>query len=231
MDGSTISRSLCGAMDYRDGMSMDMVAHKHNVGPGTVRDWLLRHNIPIRTLSQAGSLRRNGADGFEWTETRIGRLKDLWLLGRSASQIAAELRCSRNGVIGKARRLKLPSRKSPIIRTGKPKPTIVRLRAAIAKRYVVKVPKAANNGQKSVAARKANRQAEEAIKAMPVIYDRDNGQQEPKGCLFIERSLSDPAWGYCQATATEYGGSWCAEHRKRVFVCREVQVGEMKEAA
>lgn len=48
-------------------------------------------------------------DGWPWTEDRVGRLKELWAKGMSAVQIASALGgVSRNAVISKAKRLKLP---------------------------------------------------------------------------------------------------------------------------
>jgi GcrA cell cycle regulator len=52
---------------------------------------------------------------MSWTDERIDRLKTLWLQGMTASQIADELGgVSRNAVIGKAHRLGLQSRPSPV---------------------------------------------------------------------------------------------------------------------
>ena len=50
-----------------------------------------------------------------WTDERVELLKKLWSDGLSASQIAAELGgITRNAVIGKAHRLGLQSRPSPV---------------------------------------------------------------------------------------------------------------------
>jgi GcrA cell cycle regulator len=50
-----------------------------------------------------------------WTDERIEQLKSLWMQGMTASQIAEELGgVSRNAVIGKAHRLGLQSRPSPV---------------------------------------------------------------------------------------------------------------------
>ena len=55
---------------------------------------------------------------MEWTEARVDKLKTLWEDGLSASQIAENLGdVTRNAVIGKAHRLGLSSRPSPIKRT------------------------------------------------------------------------------------------------------------------
>lgn len=53
-----------------------------------------------------------------WTDNpdAAGKLRTLWKKGLSASQIAAELGCTRNTVIGKAHRLRLSKRPSPIKR-------------------------------------------------------------------------------------------------------------------
>jgi GcrA cell cycle regulator len=52
---------------------------------------------------------------MSWTDERIDRLKSLWTQGMTASQIADELGgVSRNAVIGKAHRLGLQSRPSPV---------------------------------------------------------------------------------------------------------------------
>ena len=50
-----------------------------------------------------------------WTDERIDSLKNMWEKGLTASQIAEELGgVSRNAVIGKAHRLGLKSRPSPV---------------------------------------------------------------------------------------------------------------------
>ena len=52
---------------------------------------------------------------MSWTDERIDRLKAMWNEGKTASQIAEELGgVSRNAVIGKAHRLGLDARPSPV---------------------------------------------------------------------------------------------------------------------
>jgi GcrA cell cycle regulator len=58
---------------------------------------------------------KEGFVTMSWTDERIDRLKELWTQGMTASQIADELGgVSRNAVIGKAHRLGLQSRPSPV---------------------------------------------------------------------------------------------------------------------
>lgn len=47
---------------------------------------------------------------FDWTDERVTRLKELWAEGASGSVIARLFGTSRNSVIGKAHRLKLPAK-------------------------------------------------------------------------------------------------------------------------
>lgn len=59
---------------------------------------------------------------MSWTDERIELLRGLWEKGLSASQIAEQLGdgISRNAVIGKAHRLGLKSRPSPVKTSGEP---------------------------------------------------------------------------------------------------------------
>lgn len=50
------------------------------------------------------------SNGTPWTESQIDQLKADWAEGYSCSQIGERLGVTRNAVIGKAHRLKLPSR-------------------------------------------------------------------------------------------------------------------------
>lgn len=60
---------------------------------------------------------------MSWTDERINQLRSMWEKGLTASQIADELGgVSRNAVIGKAHRLGLKSRPSPVKATEKAKP-------------------------------------------------------------------------------------------------------------
>ncbi len=64
-----------------------------------------------------------------WTEERIADLMRMWTAGHTVSCIGNALGVSKNTVIGKAHRLKLPSRPSPIrLSTSprKPKPPMAK---------------------------------------------------------------------------------------------------------
>jgi GcrA cell cycle regulator len=57
-----------------------------------------------------------------WTPHLDARLRAEWAAGTSASEIGRQLGVSKNAVIGRAHRLYLPSRPSPIRRKGEPSP-------------------------------------------------------------------------------------------------------------
>jgi GcrA cell cycle regulator len=65
---------------------------------------------------------------MEWTEEAIAKLRTLWAEGLSTAEIGRRLNISKNAVVGKAHRLNLPPRPSPIRRTegdaAGPKPNV-----------------------------------------------------------------------------------------------------------
>ena len=60
--------------------------------------------------------------GNVWTDERLEELKKLWALGLSISQIGEALGVSRNAIAGKAHRMGLPKRPSPISKPKAEKP-------------------------------------------------------------------------------------------------------------
>ena len=52
-----------------------------------------------------------------WTEERLQKLRELWDEGLSITQIGDALGVSRNAIAGKAHRMGLPKRPSPISKT------------------------------------------------------------------------------------------------------------------
>ncbi len=67
---------------------------------------------------------------MEWSEEIIARLRLLWSEGHSTAEIGRRLNVSKNAVVGKAHRLNLPPRPSPIRRnlddTVQPRPAVPR---------------------------------------------------------------------------------------------------------
>jgi len=59
---------------------------------------------------------------MDWTAEAIERLKALWAEGHSTTEIGRRMGISKNAVVGKAHRLNLPARPSPIRRDAEPRP-------------------------------------------------------------------------------------------------------------
>ena len=59
---------------------------------------------------------------MEWNEEAINRLRALWAEGHSTAEIGRRMNVSKNAVVGKAHRLNLASRPSPIRRDGEKSP-------------------------------------------------------------------------------------------------------------
>ena len=79
---------------------------------------------PETALNDAGSI---------WTDNLQAQLRELWEQGLTAFQIAAELSVTRNAVIGKAHRLGLSGRASPIRQAKPSKLTLVALKERMCK--------------------------------------------------------------------------------------------------
>jgi GcrA cell cycle regulator len=60
---------------------------------------------------------------MDWNEDTIARIRALWAEGHSTAEIGRRMGISKNAVVGKAHRLNLPARPSPIRRgTGEKRP-------------------------------------------------------------------------------------------------------------
>ncbi len=58
------------------------------------------------------------ASDIDWTEEAAARLRTLWAEGHSTAEIGRRMGTSKNAIIGKAHRLRLPPRSSPIREKG-----------------------------------------------------------------------------------------------------------------
>ena len=107
---------------------------------------------------------------MSWTDERIESLRTMWEKGLTASQIADELGgVSRNAVIGKAHRLGLKSRPSPVKAAEKAKPA----KAAAPAAPKPTAPAAAPRAAAPVAARPAPAPARSEPAPSPAATDDD----------------------------------------------------------
>ena len=60
-------------------------------------------------------------NNFVWDEDKLNKLKKLWDEGLPITKIGNEIGVSRNAIAGKAHRMGLPKRNSPISKSGDPR--------------------------------------------------------------------------------------------------------------
>lgn len=136
----------------------------------------------------------------QWTAEKDARLTELWSDGLTVRRIADELRTTRNAVIGRAHRLKLPSRPSPIIG-----------------QFDQKIPSTKGrsmSGAGEVAhARRLSAQRPAPAQPQPQPQLRPS-PHAARTCQWIHTSARP--WLFCGAASVP-GHSWCDEHYARVF--------------
>lgn len=136
-----------------------------------------------------------------WTPERIDELTRLWGDGHSASAIGKRLGVSKNAVVGKAHRLNLPARPSPIRREARP------AQPARKRTSVLAVPAPAPAVQTGP--------REEARPPMIRPREQSGGRQ----CQWPIGDPSKPDFHFCSASA-EPGRPYCAEHCAVAYVVK-----------
>ena len=144
---------------------------------------------------------------MEWSNERIEQLRSLWRDGLSASQIAAALGgVTRNAVIGKAHRLGLTGRPSPIKSrpAGMPRPRVRR-------------PKLE---RPQVAARPAAAAPARRIEPAPVELEDMPGATiltlTDRICKWPVGDPRDTNFHFCGRVSAE-GVPYCTEHARRAY--------------
>jgi GcrA cell cycle regulator len=133
---------------------------------------------------------------MSWTDDRVALLKKLWCEGKTAAEIAKELGgVTRNAVIGKAHRLKLSNRVSPIQQTVA-KATPVRKAEDIRPEPVRRM--AANN--------------DTPIKVMGVSM----AELKDKMCRWPIGDPKEPKFHFCGCGSVA-GLPYCGEHAKMAY--------------
>lgn len=164
-------------------------------------------------------------DQHGWTDAMVVRLRALWAEGHSTAEIGRRLGLTKNAIVGKARRLDLPARPSPIVRNGEPRPPATP-RAA----RVTLPPLASVSAPPLPIAPTLSRSPPRFIVVKPPIinFARPEGPRPVNPPTAAPRVLGGqcrmPLWRtgarpshkYCDAP-TPLGDSWCSKCRKKVF--------------
>ncbi|MCC7304711.1 MAG: gcrA cell cycle regulator family protein [Alphaproteobacteria bacterium] len=131
---------------------------------------------------------------MSWTDERVSLLKKLWGEGKTAAEIASELgNVTRNAVIGKAHRLKLSNRVSPIQQNNK-KPAS-------------RPPQAAASPEKKIQKIMEQDNAREGIDMMKL---------GPRSCRWPLGDPRDDRFGFCGDRIVE-GLPYCDDHARVAY--------------
>ncbi|WP_019013720.1 GcrA family cell cycle regulator [Elioraea tepidiphila] len=148
---------------------------------------------------------------MDWTEDAIATLRQLWSEGLSTAEIGRRMGISKNAVVGKAHRLNLAARPSPIRRvpgaTPSPRP------ARRAARPAMPRPSPMMAGTPMAARPPAERPA-------PVVPMRPAPQPLRLGnsaCCWPLGDPGTPGFRFCGAQAL-LGKPYCAEHASVAYV-------------
>ncbi|KXV69240.1 GcrA cell cycle regulator [Acetobacter malorum] len=173
---------------------------------------------------------------MEWTDETIARLKELWAEGLSTAEIGRRLSITKNAVVGKAHRLSLPPRPSPIRRSDKTKvagtesaakaapvaaaPAKEKAPQATAPAVDAPAPKPAP--QPKAEAKPAKAPAAPRASAKPKTSLRSISDPEPKkrrgpSCCWPIGDPGTPGFHFCGATPLP-GKPYCAEHAQIAYV-------------
>ena len=154
---------------------------------------------------------------MDWTTESIDRLRALWAEGHSTAEIGRRMGVSKNAVVGKAHRLQLPARPSPIRRdpaaprpvaTGR-RPTLPPLRAAL--------PSTPRREEPRIAIAAAPPVPVAAPAPKPVAVVRAFPRVSTKTCCWPLGEPGTEGFHFCCAGAIP-GKPYCTEHAALAYV-------------
>ena len=161
---------------------------------------------------------------MEWAEETIVRLRTLWDEGLSTAEIGRRLGVSKNAVVGKAHRLDLPARPSPIRRDGSgPRHRGGRRHAALPDRPAAAVQHLADRRASSAGPSMLPRMVAPAPRPIPVPPPVRVAPPPPRPygrivtCCWPIGEPGTRSFRFCDE-ASEPGKPYCSDHAKLAYV-------------
>jgi GcrA cell cycle regulator len=150
---------------------------------------------------------------MDWTPEAIERLRALWAEGHSTAEIGRRMGITKNAVVGKAHRLNLSARPSPIRREapGDAKPVVPRAPkvAVIAPRMTLPVVPVAAAAPAPVEPR--------AVPAPAPVVRSFPRLSAMRSCCWPIGEPGTQGFRFCSAEASQ-GKPYCAEHAAVAYV-------------
>lgn len=155
---------------------------------------------------------------MEWSEETIARLRELWAEGHSTAEIGRRMGISKNAVVGKAHRLNLTARPSPIRRDGEtaaPRPATPRRVVGPTLPPLSAPPLAGPSAPEPRLSAAPVRAAPEPVRAAVVrpVPVRSRTQT----CCWPLGEPGTPSFRFCDCEAMP-GKPYCAEHAALAYV-------------
>jgi GcrA cell cycle regulator len=150
-----------------------------------------------------------------WPQWRVDRLRDLWTIGKTASQIAVLLGggLTRNAVVGKAHRMGLIGRPSPIVRDGRGRqPRAPKTRQPAAEGHLAVLQARERSEQAKTAQRLHPPVVPPAPPPRPVLE-----RVSQRTCAWPIGDPKKPGFHFCGATPVLEGDSYCAPHQAGAY--------------
>jgi GcrA cell cycle regulator len=154
---------------------------------------------------------------MDWTTEAIERLRALWSEGHSTAEIGRRMGVTKNAVVGKAHRLQLPARPSPIRReAGAPRPVSAGRRPTLPPlRVVASLPPVLPRREEPRAVVVPVVPAAPAAKPSAVV--RPFPRAGVRACCWPIGEPGTPGFRFCAAESVP-GKPYCAEHAAIAYV-------------
>ena len=154
---------------------------------------------------------------MDWNDEAIARLRVLWDEGHSTAEIGRRMSVSKNAVVGKAHRLNLPARPSPIRRDTAGGPTV---RAATAKRVTgptLPPLSAPEPAQERVVPPAAPEPPPRAPERAPILRQVPQSRSRTVTCCWPIGEPGTKSFRFCDSDATP-NKPYCSEHAQLAYV-------------
>ena len=152
---------------------------------------------------------------LSWNEENVARLRELWDQGLPTAQIGKLIGFTKNAVVGKAHRIGLERRPSPIRRTAV-KPDRKKARSPVMPRFNFETSKEV-----------ANIQSKESSVFQPVVINLFN-KSTKRGCEWPEGHPDEPEFHFCEKERFE-DKPYCLIHCAVAYIIPEKEEAEQQQ--
>lgn len=152
----------------------------------------------------------------DWTTDAVGMLRTLWAEGHTTAEIGRRMGLTKNAVIGKAHRLQLPKRPSPIRRGGTPRP---RAPARVRRPTLPPLASVTNPTIPMPASASTRRPSVPSVERRTPVPTpiRPYAGASGKPCCWPLGEPGQPGFRFCEAGSAP-GRPYCPEHADVAYV-------------